>query len=325
MADTTSILTKVRALLDKAEASEFPAEQATYRAKAEELMVKYRIEEEELIAKDQTAVLPVPFDLRLCGKGPYVQHYVNIFGNIARHTGIQVTYQWGGATGEYEVYARGVGYEADIRYAELLFTEARLVFSERLEPRFKAELSDQENVYRLRSAGIERVRIADIMWGNTDKVFLARVGRMYKAECLARGEQPALSGRGVTGAAYREQYSEQFVWTLGNRLVMARQAAGAGGGLVLAGRKERINEAFYARFPHLRPKAEVEAAQPEKPCERCAKSKRGKCSEHYVPVGRVSKGRDYYSAAAQRGRMAGDAAARSVDLGRGGYTGQLDS
>lgn len=321
-AATQGMMTKVRALLDKAEATDFPAEAATYRAKAEELMVKYRIEEEQLIAKDETAILPINVDIRLSGRSPYINQYAQMFTYIARHTGIKVRYQWHYDTeGNAYVMAEGVGYESDAKYAELLFTQARLVFAERLEPRIKPDLDDQTNVYRLRSAGIERVRIADMMWGNTDKVFLARVGRLYKAECAARGEEAHLSGRGVTGAAYREQYSEQFVYTLATRLRQASDAAGrAGGGLVLASRKDRIDEAFYTRFPDLRPKPELESPQPAQKCEKCEKAKRGYCNDHSMKGARVSRGRDYYSAAAERGRAAGASAARAVNLGRGGYT-----
>jgi hypothetical protein len=158
-----------------------------------------------------------------------------------------------------------------------------------------------------------------MMLGNTDKVFLGRVGRLYKAECEARGEQAMLSGRGVTGKAYRDQYAEQFVKTLHNRLWQARQAAGSGGGLVLHGRAERIEEAFYTFYPNQRPKPALPAAdEPEARCERCVKAKSGQCRGHRVSYGRTPKGPDYNSVAAERGRMAGRAAARNVELGRGG-------
>lgn len=324
MADTQTIMNRVRALLDKAEGTEFPAEAAAYQAKAEELMVKYRIEQEDLIAKDQFAILPVNFDIRLTGPSQYQAHYLSMFTYIARHTGIRTMYEYGYDHGDRVVFARGVGYQSDVDYADLLYTQARIVFTERLEPKIDPNASDQVNVYRLRSSGLERIRIADLMWGNTDKVFLGRVGRLYKAECVQRGEEAALSGRGVTGAAYREQYSSQFVWTLQNRLTRSRDAAGtAGGGLVLAGRQDRIDEVFYTRFPDLRPKPEIEGAEAEeyKPCPKCVKSKRGNCNDH--PVGRTPKGRDYYSPAAVRGRASGEAAARTVDLGRSPGTGKI--
>jgi uncharacterized protein DUF2786 len=320
MTATDGKMAQVRALLDKAERTDNAHEAEAYQAKAEELMVKYRIDEESLIAKDQTVLMPINFDIRISGRSAYLNHYAYLFGDVARHTGIKHGYFWTYDTeGNAICEAKGVGYESDVRYAELLFTQARLTFMERMEPRIKPDLDDQTNVYRLRSAGIERIRIADMMWGNTDKVFLGRVGRLYKAECAARGEEALLSGRGVTGAAYRTQYADEFVWTFSTRLRRAQDMAGrAGGGLELAGRKDRIAEAFYTRFPNLRPKAEVEAAAPKQRCPKCEASARGACKEHYVPVGRSSKGPDYNSVAAERGRAAGRTAANSVPLHRGG-------
>lgn len=165
---------------------------------------------------------------------------------------------------------------------------------------------------------MERVRIADIMWGNTDKVFLGRVGRLYKAECANRGEEALLSGRGITGKAYRENYANAFVYKLSERLRMAR--AGEGNGIVLGNRESVLSEAFYKRFPDMRPKAVVDAGPTTASgrCDRCAKAKSGQCREHRVSYGRASRGPDPYSAAAVRGREAGTSAARIVDLGRGG-------
>jgi hypothetical protein len=88
--------------------------------------------------------------------------------------------------------------------------------------------------------------------------------------------------------------------------------------MVMHGRQERVTEAFYERFPHLRPKPAVEgakSAEVAQRCEKCAKAKSGVCNEHRIPVGRVARGRDPFSAAAMRGREAGAAAARHVNLG----------
>lgn len=320
---TSAMMAKVRGLLDTAESLQAtnPEAAANYQAKAEELMVKYRIQEEETLAKDQFAVTPMPFDYAVCNSGsPYRVQYMQMWGTIARHVGVRsfLTYKYD-REGTW-IEAKGVGYQSDNEYADMLYTTARLVFAERLEPKIDYKLSDQENVYRLRSAGIERIRIAEMLWGNTDKVFLGRVGRLYKAECAQRGEVAALSGRGVTGAAYREQYAESFVYQLAMRLRQAQDSAGrAGGGLVLAGREDRITEAFYQRFPDQRPKAAVGGGTGTVAtrCDRCAKAKSGACRDH--PRGRtVSGGRDYYSTAAMRGREAGAAAARAVKLHRGG-------
>lgn len=318
---------KVRALLDTAEsyAAEGNEEAAKlYQGKAEELMVKYRIEQEETIAVDPAAVKPIQVNIDLVGHGSaYRNTYHVMWWHIARHCEVEHWIEYVYTEQGYKLVAHVVGYEDDIRYAEMLFTSARLVFQERLEPNIQPDLSDQVNVYRLRSAGIERVRIAQMMWHNTDKVFLARVGRLYKAECEERGEEALLSGRGVTGKAYREQYAEEFCVTLSTRLWRARQAASAtGGGLVLHGRKERIQEAFYAFYPSQRPKPALPAAE-EEACAKCAKAKSGMCNDHRVPMSRASRGPSYDTVAAERGRMAGRAAARDVQLNRGAGTKEL--
>jgi hypothetical protein len=314
-------LATVRALLDTADSYEAEGNSeasASYRAKAEQLMKKYRIDQEEALAINPTIAEPIAVELDLVGYGSqYKSQYAVMFWYIAKHCGVQHYCRYVYTEQGYTLRVHVVGYEEDVRYAEMLFTSARMVFTERLEPKVNPQFSDQVNAYRLRSAGIERVRIAEMMWGNTDKVFLGRVGRLYKAECAERGEEPMLSGRGVTGKAYREQYAEQFVNTLSGRLWQARQAAGEGGGLVMHGREERIREAFYRFYPDQRPKPALPTAdKPE--CEKCAKSKRGACRDCYVPMGRSSNGPDYNSVAAERGRMAGATAARSVELNRGG-------
>lgn len=316
-------MAQIRALLDKAETTTFPEEAATYRAKAEELMRQYRIEEEDLIADDPSAVEPVLIEVDVCDLlSPYRQNYTDLLWYCTFHNGVRFALrtEGRGERGHVRV-AMMVGYETDCRYAEFLFTAARLVFSARLEPQVDEKLSEAENIYRLRSAGIERVRISEMMWGNRDKANLAKVGRVYKAECDRRGEEPALSGRGVTGSAYRESYAEQFVSTFYGRLRAARDAADSvGGGLVLHGREERVAEAFYARFPSLRPSS-LPAVKKE--CEECKRTKHpsGKCKGHR-PAQTSAKDLDAMlrrqsSVAARNGRAAGAGAARQVEIQRG--------
>lgn len=348
MEATASMLSKVRALLDNAEAydkesqdllrqsakADDPAmasalagtakERAgaadAYRAKAESIMEKYKIDIDALLGSKVLAegvLLPTPvhFDIYVTRQGQFMQHYAQVWGEVYRHVGLRSKGYWLYREGTPEWTAGGVGFEADVQYAEMLFTTARMAFSERLEPKVDFKLSDQENVYRLRSAGIERVRIADILWGKTDPVFLGRIGRLYKAECANRGEEALLSGRGVTGAAYREAYADGFVLELAQRL---RRARSGGNAMVLGNREQVLNEAFYARFPDMRPKAEVGGGSyTYEHCAKCTKAKSGICREHSNGGGRAPKGRDPFSEAAMRGRAAGSVAARSVDLGRG--------
>lgn len=329
---TQGMLSKIRGLLDTAESLRAQGNEAaanTYEAKAHALREKYAVEEEALIAKDPGSVLPIYAEVTIVGTGsPFQQSYVNMFHYVAKHCGIRKVYEWKHTPGQgYTVTACVVGYESDIRYAELLYTNARLVFNEKLEPKVLPHLSEQENVYRLRGAGIERVRVADLMWGDRSKANLSKVGRLYKAECAKRGEEALLSGRGVTGAVYREQYATEFVWTLDRRLRRAQDAAGQyGGGLVLHGRQERVDEAFYDRYPGERPKPALPQAT-EQQCERCTNAKKRKgnenatCKDHapWKPTkADYARAARHHSPAAVRGRAAGSAAAAHVELNHTG-------
>lgn len=324
---TQDMLGKVRALIDTAESYEAQGNAeaaATYRTKAEQLMVKYRIAEEEAIAQDPTSVDPIYRAVTLVtgtsAMGEFQQQYINLFWVVARHAGIRTHFRLDRvAEGGYGLVAHSVGYEGDLGYAEMLFTAARLVFSERLEPKYDPTQTAAENVYRLRGAGMERVRVADLVFNSRDKASLSKVGRMYKAECARRGEKPALDGRGITGKAYREQYATEFVWSFDERLRRAQDSAGQmGGGVTLFGRKERVDAAFYDRYPEYRPQPALPAGE----CEDCKRTKHesGKCKVHRPrPITKAEMARyaRHNSPAAVRGREAGAAAARQVDLTRG--------
>lgn len=233
---------------------------ATYRAQAEKLMRKYRIEETELIQSGGLAhevTKPGSKWIDLCpAESPYYNTYWNIMVYIAQHVGCRIKYKWGTNpdTGVYSLGAMLVGFEADIRFAEVLYQNARIVFADRMEPKVDPSLSDEDNVYRLRSAGIERIKIAKMMgYGDTNSA-TAKVTNMYKRACKARGEDPALTGRGTSVQAFREAYQQGFTGELWSRLYKARNAADDNSGaLVLANRKDLVDEAFYSLFPSERP------------------------------------------------------------------------
>jgi hypothetical protein len=320
-------LATVRKLIETAESFRAQGNKEaadTYQAKAEALMGDARKDEEELLAQDPTSLTPVMAKIVVCGpSNPWQSTYSSLFWTICRHAETMVTFVWERPAegGLHEVVGCVVGYESDVRYAEMLYTAARLVFGEKMEPQVDRSLSDQVNAYRLRGSGMERVRVAELIWGNRDKANLSRVGRYYKAECAARGEAAALDGRGVTGRVYREQYAQEFVWALSSRMRRASDAAGKmGGGVVLHGRKERIEEAFYTYFPHLRPAPANAVDMVEQECEACkrTKSETGLCRDHRprnTTREDEARWRRYNSPAARRGREAGTAAARHVNLG----------
>lgn len=117
----TSKLSKIRALLDKAEstASTFPEEAEALTAKAIELMERYRIDE-AMIAdaaplQDRGRIIEIRFSV---GSGPYVNARVELAHQIAMAHSVRLLQQTGykGKT----VYL--IGYETDVALTEMLYT-----------------------------------------------------------------------------------------------------------------------------------------------------------------------------------------------------------
>lgn len=305
---------------DHEHAEEFRAGAKSFRAKAEKLMVQYRIAEEEALATDEAASTPILRTVQITNEhttpGMHV-HYQRTFNVIARHCGVRHTYRWdGGYT------AHVVGYDGDVRYAEFLWTSALLMFSTRIDPRWDADLSEAENIWRLRNAGIERRRIADQAWNNgRDAGARQKVQRIYVKECQRRGEPVRAAGLGYQTDTYRQAYAEGFHDTLSYRLRDARDAADSvAGGLVMHGRLERVDEAFYGHFPNLRPQP-VKDQPAGEPCPNCAKAKSGHCRRH--PAYTVTKAderrwdRMENSPSALAGKASGRHAAEGVVIARG--------
>lgn len=330
--DLAKIMAKVIALLAKADSTEFPEEAATFRAGAERLMREYRIAEEDLIATDQEEIAPEIHQFWLgpvrdqtrggggklssAGNSFYSEWY-GLASAAAEHAGARIHYTWGDnpETGEYGLIAVIVGYGGDLRLAEMIYTSARLVFGERIEPKSDPTLSDQVNAYRLRSAGITRDRAAVLIWGETSAARAAMVGKLYKAECALREEKPVLDGRGTNAALYRDVFAASFVQEFKRRLRAARDAADStGGALVLHGRDERIAEAFYNYFPSLRPKPrETDAVA----TRETAPARKRREAKPYWETAAYRREQDRMSSdVAQAARGAGRSAAADVELNR---------
>lgn len=299
---------------------------ASYRAKAETLMRDYRVAEEDLIAEDQFSILPISKTVTLLdGDSEFSRWYNSMWYYIAEHTGIRTVTRWkfDSTKNDYDLVATAVGYGSDLRYAEFLWNASRLVFASKLEPSVDPTLSDIDNVYNLRSAGMERNRISALMWGAPTHSNNAKVTKLYAKACEARGEDALVAGRKISAKDYRETYARSFTYAVSGRLREARDAADSvGGGLELAGRKERVDEAFYAEFPNYRPTPTTDEPAEVKPCEACAKTKHesGKCKScrpRKVTREEMRRmDRMYYSETAKRAAAAGRSAADDVQISR---------
>lgn len=339
---------KIGKLIAMAEDETLSAEaRIAYREKAELLMREYRISEEQTIAGDQFSILPGRFEVVLMESNAYLNDlrddYVSLWREIARHAGVRsvVEFRWSDKPyhnyDECQLVAVVYGYEIDVHIAEFYWTAARLVFMTRIDARPQSTLTDQENCYFMRNSGMSRIDIAAALWGEETRLKAAphaRVQNLYLAECATRGEEPRVAGRGIQVKAYREAYANSFVSEFGWRLREARDAADSKGGVIdLAGRSERVDEAFYAAYPGRRPMtaeqqaeaqakwaAEAEAELAD--CEACktTKSKTGKCKRHrpveYSEADYRRWDRKQNGPEARAGRANGAAAARAVNVER---------
>jgi uncharacterized protein DUF2786 len=321
----------------------------SYAAKAERLMREYRIDEENVVSSGGAAsTLPIAFNITLIsGAGRYWQsefqdEYVRIWKEISKHAELKshVTYQYDDAAGTRAVVAVGYGYEIDIRLAQFLWTAAHLAFATRIDTKADKSLSDQENCYYMRGAGMERNDIAEMLWGSarTDGKAHGKVQALYLAECAKRGEEPMVGGRGFVAARYRKHYAEGFTDQFGWRLRDARNAIDAeSGALVLKGRKERVEEAYWAAYPDKAPLTPEERAareaktaaywaeqeEEERKCKEygpCSRAKTGQCRKHRpyetTVADRQRWAREVNAPERSAGRRAGAAAASSVDFRR---------
>lgn len=329
------IMDRVRKMLARADHPNTPGPEADLcRARAEKYMTQYRIEEEALIADGGAVsdlITPVAKRINVYPRGSkYSDVYTALITYAMHHVGARGVWV-GYDTDEDGITSRVLevfGYEIDMRYMEVLFTNARIIFADRMEPKYDPSLSDDDNVYRLRSSGIERIRVAAMMgWGEpgTGKGGGARVTSAYKRACAARGEEPVLTGQGMQVADFRQVYAESFKNEFFSRLWRARQAADVDlkeGGIVLADREGRVDEAVYQRYPDLRPEEssgqEVQPYVDDRTPAQIARDERRFARD---AAARMNK---RHSAAGRAGAHAGTAAAREIKIDGQTPTGRLD-
>jgi hypothetical protein len=107
------VLDRVRALLAKAESTDFPAEAEAYSAKAQELIARHSIED-ALTARDRVEV--VPYAKRIGVDHPYESEKAGLLDAVARANHCRTV--WSPEFGFSTVF----GFDADIDAVELLYT-----------------------------------------------------------------------------------------------------------------------------------------------------------------------------------------------------------
>lgn len=111
-------LQKLRAMLAKAESSEFPEERDAFLAKAAELAAQYGIDEALLQASDVAQGSLRPIATQMAVQAPYATAKGVLVNGVAKAYGVRAIRLRGGANQIIEL----VGFESDVKRVEILVT-----------------------------------------------------------------------------------------------------------------------------------------------------------------------------------------------------------
>lgn len=248
-------LVKVRGLLAKAADPNIdPREADLFRSKADELMVKYAIEQwqVEKPAGNDREIISRHYDFSWYVDGGHGGTLWSIMLSIARHCRVKVVH-WEANFTNREIPI--VGLKSDLDWFDLLFTNVMTDFVAGLEPRPNAALSFEENVARLKESGMQWLRIAELLWHadmldrgkypdlpNQKQVHNMGLATVYTKFCDRTGRARLR----VTPQIYRRSYSAGYDNRLHDRLREMRlrtsgsHEKGSGMEIVLADIYDRV-------------------------------------------------------------------------------------
>lgn len=161
------ILERVRSLLAQADhANTEPAEADAFRAKADQLMAVYAIEQWEIKDGDTTtrpkAVIRY-VDFNWFYQNQFSGELYSMFYDAAKNCRIVIAHRGHGKDRTMREIPL-VGIPSDLDWFDLLFTSIMLSMANQLEPKPNPRLSFEENCYVLRMSGMNRLRIAELLW-----------------------------------------------------------------------------------------------------------------------------------------------------------------
>jgi hypothetical protein len=296
-----SVLKKVRSLIAQAEhPTTDPVEAASYRAKADEMMTRYAIEEAQLRAASPVGerARPAMIWVQTASKDWEMVGYLNdLISHISRYTRCKVR--------SYDRYnnedncweAKLYGFQSDLSYFELLYTSLRLHMLGVLRPEIDPAESLDENCYRLHNAGYNWLEIARMygwkksylqspaeaeweeVWEHSttgERASNHKVGSSYKRACYrackARGEAAQRIPAGGT-RTYRSSAAWGYVEGIRGRLIDIQGERGAGSEMALRVSMEDLLEFFKKDQPVYEPI----------PVDPDAKPKRALREKKYTP------------------------------------------
>lgn len=251
-------LEQVRALLAKAESTEYEAEADVFRAKADEIMTSYSIEQWQIDdAQD---------DVNRKGREPerrdvniawyHAQQYRHIyqdmwflFGAVARHCRCKVVW-WGGGGDTVPV----LGLPSDLDYFDLLFTHLQLQLFNQIHPGVQDGDSYIEALVRMKEAGMKWEAIGEklIAAGLMDGPYTRNVGVRFTKEYTEHCEETGRERKYINPKTYQRSFTEGFraqvVIRLDKQNKDAKRKGGTGMELAVIDIKKKLDEEANQMF-----------------------------------------------------------------------------
>jgi len=254
-----AMMAKIRGLIAKADATDFPAEADTFRKAADALMLRYSISEFELKpeAEQRRSITSRDVDMAWYLANPWSAELYTIFYYVAKHCRCKiVTWKFVGVT------IPVVGGENDLDFMDMLFTNIMLEQSKGLEPKPHRDEPMIEYLVRAKEAGMKWERIAEIMldYGIADfEVYTRNVGvrftKLYTDYCNEHNRPRLRTSPGVFQRSFAMGFTAEIVGRL-NRMRQenlaeydAEHEAG-GASLVLADISRTVEARAHEMFGH---------------------------------------------------------------------------
>jgi hypothetical protein len=259
------IIIKVQGLLAKA-ASTTPEEADLCRAKADELMTKYAIEQFQLERTLRTAqtIVPVAKDVEVSWYWDLEDEEVrnvcwSIFWECARHTRCELAFLAG-----HDGMVPVVGMPYDIDYMNILFTHLFMQMVDTMDPHPKAGESLVEALARMKEAGLKwrdiynRLVDAGLQedlgdWDENGVASKVNYAGKYTTFCTNTGRHRTQ----VSPSVFRRSFIAGFLAGLREKFISMRETQGQNTGsmaLALKDYREEVKKAFHEFFPVHAPK-----------------------------------------------------------------------
>lgn len=235
-------LEQVRALLAKAASTEFEGEAAAFRAKADELMANYAIEQWQLDAADENDARRMSrdperrdVDISWYHEPQYRHVYQDmwqLFHSVAAHCRCKVIW-WAGSR-----KVPVLGLPSDLDYFDLLFTHLQIQLFNQIQPSPQPGDTYIEALVRMKEAGMkwEAIGARLIKAGLMEGPYTRNVGVRFTKEYTTYCDETGRERKYINPKTYQRSFTDGFVQQIAHRLREQKddQKAKGGSGMELA-------------------------------------------------------------------------------------------